>query len=487
MGTSKKAIASGMFWTFSERMAEQLVSVIVTIVLARLLTPSQYGTISLVTVFVTLASVFVTNGFGTALIQKDHADDLDFSTVFYFGIVFSLLVCIVLFFVAEIVADFYKMPILAPVLRVLSLQLPFSAVNSVQQAYVSRDMNFKDFFVATSLGTFFSAIVGITMAYQGFGVWALVWQSISNTVGNTVVLWFMVKWRPKLIFSFSRLEFLFSYGWKLLVQGFLITLYDNIRSLAIGKMYSTKSLAYYTKGNQYPNLIVTNVDTAMSRVLFPAMSKEQSNFARIKSVARRSTKLSSFIMSPLLMGFAACAKPIVSFLLTDKWLPTVPYIRIICFCLLVRAAQTAALQAIKATGKSNLVLRMDIPVRVVGFIALLISLNFGVIYVALSDVFVEYFCLILYGIATSHTINYHLREIFLDLWRNVFPSLIMGGIVLVVDHFLFGPVFVVLLLDILAGIVSYIAVCVIFKNESFFYLLSALKSERNKSLRKESR
>ncbi|WP_253954894.1 lipopolysaccharide biosynthesis protein [Lactiplantibacillus pentosus] len=486
MGTSKKAIVSGMFWTFSERMAEQLVSVVVTIVLARLLTPDQYGTISLVTVFVTLASVFVTNGFGTALIQKEHADALDFSTVFYFGIVFSLAVCLILYFVAEFIAVFYHMPILTPVLRVLSLQLPFSAINSVQQAYVSRGMNFKNFFFATTIGTFFSAIVGITMAYNGFGVWSLVWQSISNTVGNTVVLWFMVKWRPIWAFSFTRLEQLFSYGWKLLVQGFLITLYDNIRSLAIGKFYSARSLAFYTKGNQYPNLIVTNIDTAMGRVLFPAMSKEQSNFFRIKSVARRSTKLSSFIMSPLLIGFASCAKPIVSFLLTDKWLPIVPYIRIICFCLLVRAAQTATLQAIKATGKSNLVLKMDIPVRIVGFIALMISLKFGVIYVALSDVIVEYFCLILYGVATSRTINYGLREIFWDLWLNVLPALIMGLIVLSVDSFLSGcPVIVVLLLDILLGIFAYVVACVILKNESFFYIFSAIKKERSKRLPKE--
>lgn len=475
MKNSKKSIIIGMFWTFSERMSSQLVSVVVAIVLARLLTPDQYGTISLVTVFVTLANVFMTSGFGTALIQKENADSIDFSTVFYFGIIFSVAVYCFLYFFVILIAKFYEMPILVPILRVLALVLPVSAVNSVQQAYVSRRMDFKNFFYATLVGTLISAIIGITMAYNGFGVWALVGQSMSNTVASTAVLWFVVRWRPSREFSFSRLHGLFEYGWKLLVQSFLITLYDNLRSLAIGKFYSSRDLAFYTKGTSYPNLIVTNVDTAMGRVLFPAMSKEQRDFSRIKSVARRSTKLCSFIMSPLLIGLAASGRSFVDFLLTAKWLPMVPYLQIICFCLLVRAAQTATLQAIKATGKSNLVLRMDIPVRIVGFIALAISLKFGVIFVALSDVFVEYFCLVLYGITASKTVNYRLIEIFSDLLKNVFPSLIMGGMVLLIDKFTNFSSGFTFFIQIVIGVVTYIFICAITRNESFVYLLSGIR------------
>ena len=185
----KKSILSGLFWKFSERFASQFISMVVSIVLARLLLPSEYGTVALVTIFITIADVFVSDGFGTALIQKKDADNLDFSTVFYFGVIFSFGLYIILFFIAEAVANFYEMPILCPVLRVLSLRVPIGAINSVQQAYVSRNMIFKRFFYSTIGGTIASAIVGIIMAYIGFGVWALVFQYLSNTIVGTIVLW----------------------------------------------------------------------------------------------------------------------------------------------------------------------------------------------------------------------------------------------------------------------------------------------------------
>lgn len=481
MGSSKKSIISGMFWTFSERMAAQLVSVIVAIVLARLLTPKEYGTVSLVTVFITIANVFVINGFGTALIQKENADNVDFSTVFYFGIIFSLGLYVCLYFFAIPIADFYSMPILVPILRVLSIKVPISAVNSVQQAYVSRHMIFKKFFWATLFGTVVSAIVGIVMVYKGFGAWSLVGQELTNTIIDTIVLWFTVKWRPMLAFSFSRLKSLFNYGWKLLVQGLLNTVYGNIRSLCIGKFYSSEDLAFYTKGSRYPNLIAVNVDTAMGKVLFPAMSKEQNNFDKIKAVTRRSTKLCSFIMSPLLIGFSACGEAFVSFLMTDKWLPMVPYLRIISVCLLVRAAQTSALQAIKATGKSELVLRMDIPVRIFGLLALVVALRFGVIWVAISEVVVEYFCLILYGSMTSKIIHYTLPEIFYDLGINILHSVIMGAIVWFVGFISPWGTFITLMIQIIVGVVSYIAICIVLRNESFMYIFSMVKNGIKKS------
>ncbi|OXM99235.1 oligosaccharide flippase family protein, partial [Bifidobacterium vansinderenii] len=222
MSDSKKqmkfSVISGLFWKFAERMSSQLVSVIVTIILARLLMPSDYGTVTLVTIFITIANVFVNDGFGVALIQKKDADDLDFSSVFYFGIAFSIFLYLIIFFgVAPIVADFYNMPILVPVLRVLALQLPIASINSVQQAYVSRKMIFKKFFYATISGTLISAIVGITMAYFGMGVWALVAQYLTNTVINTFTLRTIIGWRPSLQFSLERLKGLFRYGWKLLI------------------------------------------------------------------------------------------------------------------------------------------------------------------------------------------------------------------------------------------------------------------------------
>lgn len=475
MYKTKNKIVSSMIWSFFERIAAQLVSIVVAIILARLLTPSEYGTVSLVTIFITIANVFIIDGFGSALIQKDKADDKDFSTVFYFGIVFSIAMYIIIYFIAVWIADFYNMAILIPVLRVLALKIPIAAINSVQHAYVSRKMLFKRFFYATLIGTIISAFVGIVMAYKGFGVWALVAQDLTNTIIDTIVLWVTVKWRPIKAFSFFRLKLLFSYGWKLLVQSLLNTLYGNIRSLVIGKIYTSQDLAYYTKASRYPNLIAANVDTAMGKTLFPVMSKEQQDLSRIKAIARRSIKLCSYVMSPLLIGLAVSSEAFVSLLLTDKWIPIVPYMRIICFCLLFRAAQTSALQAIKSTGKSDVVLKMDIPVRIFGIVALVIAIRFGVIYVAISEVIVEFFCLILYGVYCQKTIGYKLVDIFTDFGVNVFQASLMGIFVWLVDYFTNFSSFITLGLQVVVGGISFILITKTLGNENYIYIISEVK------------
>ena len=274
-------VLSGLFWKFGERISAQLVTFIVSIVLARLLSPDDYGNIALVTVFITIANVFVVNGFGSALIQKQEADNVDFSSVFYANIVFSCILYVIIFLVSPVVADFYASPILCPVLRVLGLRIPVAAINSVQQAYVSRHMLFKKFFFSTLFGTLLSGVVGCVMAYMGFGIWALVAQYLVNTSVDTIVLWFTVRWRPDFVFSFSRVKVLLSYGWKLLLSGLLDTGYTQLRSLIIGKKYTSADLAYYNRGQQYPQLVVTNINTSISSVLFPAISKCQDDLSRV--------------------------------------------------------------------------------------------------------------------------------------------------------------------------------------------------------------
>ncbi len=476
MDKTKKSIISGMFWKFSERMAAQIVSLIVTIVLARLLLPSDYGAVSLVTIFITIANVFVSDGFGSALIQKKDADQVDFSTVFYFSIVFSIGLYGLIYAVAPLVASFYELPILTPVLRVLAIKVPIAAMNSVQQAYVSRNMLFKRFFYSTLIGTIVSAFVGIALAYNGFGVWALVAQYLTNTIMDTLILWFTVKWRPELVFSFKRLGSLFSYGWKLLAQGLIVTLYGNLRSLLIGKVYTTEDLAFYTKGSYYPNLIVVNVDSAMSVALFPAMAKEQASEERVKNIARRATKLCSYIMSPLLIGFAVCADSFVLLLLTEKWLPIVPYIRIICIGLLFRAAQTATLQAMKAVGKSDYVLKIDIPVRIFGILAVLITMQLGVIYVAVSEILVAVFGLSLYSYACNKVVKYSAKEIFSDFAWNVLLATIMGIFVYIVPMIFDLSPFFMLVVQIFAGALVYLLASHISHNENYLYIVGELKS-----------
>ena len=329
MNKSQK-VATNMLWRLMERFGAQLVAFIVQIVLARILAPEAYGTIALVTVFTTILNIFIDSGFGNALIQKKNADDLDFSTVFFFNICMCSVLYLLLFFFSPVIANFYDDVSLVPVIRVLGLTLIISGVKNVQQAYVSRTMQFKRFFFATLGGTLGAAILGITLAYLGFGVWALVAQQLFNATVDTIILWITVKWRPKRMFSFERLKGLFSFGWKLLVSSLIYKTYTEVRQLIIGKLYSPSDLAQYNRGYQFPNFIVVNINAAIDSVLLPAMSSEQDDKSRVRAMTRRSIKTSTYIMAPLMMGLAAMGEPLVKLILTEKWLPCVLFMQIFC-------------------------------------------------------------------------------------------------------------------------------------------------------------
>lgn len=474
--SEKKQVIQGAFWKFAERIAAQLVSLVVSIILARLLSPSEYGTISLVMVFITIANVFVNSGFGQALIQKKNVDSLDFSSVFYFSLLITGIIYVALFFLAIPIADFYDMPILIPVLRVLAISVPIMGINSIQQAFVARKMQFRLFFYATFIGTLISAVVGIVCAYSGFGVWALVAQTLTNNVIDTIVLQLTIKWKLTLEFSFSRVKSLLDYGWKLLMQSLVLQIYSSLRSLLIGKFYTTEDLSFYTKGNQFPDLISSNIDTGINTALFPVMSKAQDSVDRVKNMARKTTDFTSYVMSPILIGFMAIAEPFVSFLLTDKWLPCVPYLRISCIILLFRAPQTAILQAIKAVGRSDIVLKVDIPIRVFAIAVLIISLRHSVLIFALSEVFVTVFGTILYGVASKKTINYCGLEVARDFMVNIILASIMG--ILVWGLQIVIPLHGVLLMfiQIIVGTFVYVLLSIVTKAKSFYDIRNMVAS-----------
>ena len=475
MNKDKKDVLGGVFWKFSERMFSQIVSAIVAVVLARMLEPSEYGIVAIVSVFTTIANVFVTSGFATSLIQKQDADDIDFSTVFYFTLVFSVAVYIVLYYMAIPISNFYDIPLLKQVLRVLALNIPIMGINSIQQAYVSRKMVFKKFFYATLSGTISSGFIGIIMAYRGFGVWALVTQTLVNGVIGTITLQVCIDWKPITVFSVKRLRTLFGYGWKLLVQSLVLNFYSSLRSLIIGKVYTAEDLAYYTKGIQYPDLICSNIDTALNSALFPAMSREQSSLVRVKAMARRTTQISSYIMNPILIGFIVVAEPFITILLTDKWLPAATFLRIICIVLLFRAPQTAILQAIKAVGRSDIVLKVDIPIRIFALVVLLGSVRFGVIYIALSEVAVTLYGTYMYAMVSKKILDYNLLEVCSDFLYNTLLAIFMGGITFFVGKLIFINIYLRLIVQIVVGVLSYVLLSVITKNESFYYIINMVK------------
>lgn len=470
-----KKVLNNFIWRLAERIGAQGVTFIVSIVLARLLNPAVYGTIALITVFISIMQVFVDSGLGTALIQKKDADDLDFSSVFYANVVFSLVLYGVMFFVAPYIAAFYSQPDLTPVIRVLSLVLIISGVKNVQQSYVSRNLLFKRFFWATLWGTIGAAIIGIWMAYKGYGVWALVMQMLFNSLVDTIVLWIMVKWRPKKLFSFYRLKCLWAFGWKMLVSAFLATIYTDLRKLIIGKIYSSEDLAYFDKGRQFPYLIVSNVNTSIDSVLLPTMAKRQDDIYAVRAMTKRSIKISTYIMFPMMMGIAVCAEPLVKILLTNKWLPCIPYLRIYCLTLSFYSIHTANLNAIKALGRSDIYLKVEIVKKIVGLVTLLFSIKLGVLAIAYAMIAEDILGQIICAWPNKKLIQYDYLQQFKDIIPQMALSLVMGVIVYAITLINVNDIFV-LLLQFLAGTLIYLFGTKIFHIDSIEYLVKILKT-----------
>ena len=470
-------VFSNFIWRFAERCGAQLVTFIVSIVLARILTPSDYGTIALVTVFTTILQVFIDSGLSTALIQKKDADDLDFSSVFYFNFVICIILYLIMFVSAPFIADFYKDSSLVSIVRVISLTLIISGVKGVQQSYVSRHMLFKRFFFSTLGGTIFSAILGIIMAYAGFGVWAIVFQQLSNNAIDTLILWITVKWRPIKKFSWSRLNNLLSFGWKMLASSLLDTVYNNLRNMIIGKLYTSADLAFYNQGDKFPKLIVTNINTSIDSVLLPTMSNEQDNHVRVKDMTRRAIKISTYIMAPLMIGLAFCAKPIVQIVLTDKWLPCVPYLQIFCISYLFWPIHTANLNAIKAMGRSDLFLKLEVIKKFMGMILLLITMNISVMAMAYSLLISGLISQVINSWPNRYLLKYSYIDQIKDILPNIVMALIMGGFVYFISY-LNLPILVSLVVQILSGGIIYLILSILTKNDSFIYLINILKSRK---------
>lgn len=470
----KSKTISGLLWKFAERTGAQAITFILSIILARLLSPSDYGAIAILLVFITIADVFVNAGFGSALIQKKDADNLDFSSVFYFSFLFSVFIYAVIYLAAPFVADFYNMPVLQSTLQVLALRIPVAAINSVQQAYVSRNMQFKKFFYSTLSGTAASAVVGITMAYNGYGIWSLVGQYLSNAVVNTIVLFSVINWRPQLMFSFQRLKSLFSYGWKLLLSGLLDTGYQSLNSLLIGKFYTPADLAFFDTGKKFPMVIVNNINSSISSVLFPALASEQDEPEKVKAHTRKAIQISSYIMWPMMLGMAACADSIVSLVLTDKWLPAVPYLQIACITCGLWPIHTANLQAINAMGRSDIFLKLEIVKKIVGISILMFTIQYGVLAIALGGIFGG----IIGTFINSYPNGYLLKYSYMEQIKDILPSVILALFIAVIikcfNNYFENSVSL-LIVDILLFITLYILISYLINNKEFNYIINTIK------------
>ena len=461
-----KKVFSNIIWRFFERFGAQGVTLIVSIVLARLLDPQVYGTVAIVTALISILEVFIDSGLGNALIQKLHADDLDFSSVFYFNLAVCLILYAILFFCAPAIAAFYKIDELTALIRVLGLTLIISGVKNIQQAYVAKNMLFKRFFFATLGGTIGAAVVGILMALKGYGVWAVVAQHLFNATVDTIILWVTVQWRPKRMFSFERLKGLFSYGWKLLAAQLLDTVYAKIRSLIIGKKYSSEDLSYYDRGEQIPTFISSSINTAIVSVLHSAMALEQENPESVKKMIKRGNVVSTYILMPALIGIAACAETLVSVVLTGKWLPCVPYLRIFCICYAFFPFHLTNLSAIKAMGRSDIFLKLEILKKVFQTILILVSMQFGVIYMAYSLLIDEFLSQIVNSWPCKKLVGYG----YLEQMKDMLPNILLTGFMFVAVYFLNRlscNKILLLIIQVVTGAIIYVFSSFLLKTEGF--------------------
>lgn len=452
----------------------QGLKLLVEIILARRLIPDDYGTIALVTVFITIINVFVDGGLANALIQKKEVDLVDYSTVFFFNIVWCIFLYFTLFFCAPLMASFYDDSNLVSIIRVLGLSIILSGVRNVQQAYVTRNMQFKRFFFSVLGSTIGAAVIGIWMAYHGFGIWALVAQTLASVCLDMFILWFTVKWRPTLAFSFQRLKGLFSYGWKLLASTLLNTVYNDLRQLIIGKLYTSEDLAQYNRGDQFPKLIITNINSSIDSVLFPTMSAEQDNTERVRAMTRRSIRISTYFMTPMMVGLAVCAEPLVRLVLTDKWLLCVPFLRIFCFSYAFYPIHTANLNAMKALGRSDLFLKLEIIKKAIDLPVLLVTMWFGTTPMAYGVLASSVLSQIINALPNRTLLNYKYSEQIKDMLPQIVLSLFMGGVIYCIS-FLNLSNLALLMIQILLGILLYIGLSALLKLESFMYIWDTAK------------
>jgi O-antigen/teichoic acid export membrane protein len=485
MGNTKSQVFSGVFWTIAERFSASGVSFVVSIVLARVLMPSDYGLVAMVMIFITLADVFINSGFNTALVQKKDADEVDFSTVFWCSFAVSLVLYALLFFVSPLIASFYGEPALILLLRVFAVRIPLAVPNSIQHAYVQRHMIFKKFFFSTLISTIASGVMGIAMALMGFGPYALIGQYFTKTIFDTLVLAFIIEWRPRFLFSWSAAKHLMAFGSSVLFADLSGTFFDQLRGLIIGRFYTSSDLAYYNRGQQFPQFISSNVSSAIMTVLFPAIADVADDMERVRAMTRRALKTMAFVFFPLMIGLACTAKPLIELLLTDKWDGSVVYLQILSVSAAIEFWSSVSLQSLKAIGRGGTLVKLEIVKKPVYVLLLAVGVRISVEAIALTMLLYSvYGAIVNMRELRKHT-GYAARRQFLDVVPEGALSLAMGCCVYAVN-FLPASNLVKLLLQIAVGVVVYGGVARATHMESWDYAAGIVRDIRKDTGRSDA-
>ena len=470
----KQKVIAGLFWKLLENGGSQGIQFLVAILLARLLTRAEYGTVGIIMIFITIANVIVQNGFSTALIQRQKADETDFSSVFYFSLGAAFLMYGFLWVLAPWIAKFYDIRELSDIVRVLALVLFPGAVISVQTAWVSRQMEFKGLFLSTFAASVVSGIISVFMAYRGFGVWAMVGQQLAYYVCLMVVLFVTVTWKPAFLFAWKSIRQLLGFGWKLLAASLIDTLYNNLYGLIMGKIYNEEVLGVYNRGEQFPKLIVNNLGAAIQSVLLPAFSSKQGDTRAMRDMLRRAVGLSSFLVLPMLFGLCGVADTLVLALLGEKWLACVPYLRIMCVAYSFWPIHITNLQAVNAAGRSDLFLKLEIVNKAMGLLGLFAGIRFGPLVLIGIKAGLDFLTTFVNAWPNKRLLGYGIFRQWADILPSVGIAAVMGIGVYFAGFLVPGGPWVKLVLQVVWGVFVYVLLAAVFRMESFRYLLGII-------------
>ena len=478
----KKKTAKGMFWSAVERFSTQGVQFLFGIVLARLLTPNDYGMIAMLTIFIAVSQTFIDSGFGNALIRKTDRTEADKATVFFFNIFMAVACYGIIFIAAPFVAQFYEMPELTDILRVLAIILIIQSLGYIQSLNLTIDLNFKVLAKVTFIGTLIGGTLGLVCAYNGFGVWSLVVQQITTTFCRAVLYWSLVRWRPKTFFNKNSFKNMFGFGSKLLASGLLNTLYDNIYDLIIGKVFAAATLGNYSRASHFANFPSSNITNIFQRVTYPVLSKVQDDPEKLRKGYLKFLNMATLVIFPLMIGLAALAKPFILLILTDKWFDVILILQIICIAQMWYPVHAINLNILQVMGRSDLFLKLEIIKKIEGITVLCITLPYGIIAMCFGQWFNACFGLIINTYYSGKLLNAGLLPQIKMYIPTLINSLVMGGICMGITKILPEQEYALQLgLGFVVGTTYYIASNCIFNRETVKELLELLSKKNRKT------
>lgn len=474
MPSLKDKTIKGLAWGAVERWATQCVDFVFTVLIARLLLPDDYGIIAMLNIFLAISRTLIDSGFEAALIRKTDRTDTDFSTVFYFNVVASIFCYVILWVLSPHIAGFYNAPLLEQITKIVSLNLVISAFAGIHSAKLVIAIDFKTKTNVSLVHAIMSGTVGLVMAYMGYGIWALIVQSVTAAIVRTIALWIAVRWKPSLVFSWQSFKEMFSFGSKLLTAGLLNTFYNNIYSLAIGKFYSPASLGVYSKANTLANLPSTNVMGVFQNVLYPVLSSIQDDKMKLVDIHRRFLRVASFIVFPMVVGLASVADPLIRLLLTDKWAGCVPLLQIICFSAVWTPMIALNTNVLKVMGRSDYFLKAEIIKKSIGISILAATIPMGLVHVCYGIAVVTFLSVCCDTYYTRKLIGYGLLAQLKDLFPLLLHSLIMGTAVLLVEY-LMPTEMMKLIVGVLVGMTYYVLGAILCRFKEMKEILSIIK------------